>query len=116
MPKLSYITPNCCKEAKSNAVILRGNEWKSDEDVISIAPKWIVKIFEDEKCGYRLLETTVEAKFCPFCGKKLPDLELNYSIDLSKIYKFDDNYCANCNKRNSDCSCLQPEFKWKIVE
>tara|TARA_B100000614_G_scaffold262909_1_gene300434 strand:+ start:30204 stop:30536 length:333 start_codon:yes stop_codon:yes gene_type:complete len=109
MPKQTYITPKCCKEADNNAVVLSGREWESDEDAVSIKPKWVVPVFKGEYYGL------MEVSFCPFCGKDLPDVELDPTIDSSKIYKFDDDYCGNCGERNRTCSCLQPEFRWKPI-
>lgn len=84
-----------------------GIEFKYD----SVKPEWHVDGFEPDHPGSK---TSVNATHCPFCGTSVPEIELNKK-EKRKIHDSSDgNYCDSCKKRNMECQCLPPQFRWKI--
>jgi hypothetical protein len=53
---------------------------------------------------------------CPFCGTKVPDIELNPKAKRKKIYNTDSgDYCETCKERSMCCACIPPEYRWKPI-
>lgn len=75
-----------------------------------VKPTW--KVVSSGSDGDR----SFEVKFCPFCGKKLPDIEPSGSTE--KICKITDGgyYCDTCGERLRVCECLPITANWKPVE
>lgn len=111
------ISPSCCEQAKSGAIIL---EFRS-EDIYEAGlegqegkrPRWVVRCWNDE---YHCRDVK-DAQFCPFCGKKLPEIELSPNPP-APICKVTDGgyYCDTCHERLNCCQCLPPQFAWTPVE
>jgi hypothetical protein len=87
----------------------------------SLTPKWCVKgiqtlkeLYPDTKSD-EMFEVFVEINFCPFCGKKTPEIELNTKI--KKVFDTDSgDYCDTCKERSMCCKCKPAEFRWKVKE
>jgi hypothetical protein len=54
-----------------------------------------------------------EPKFCPFCGKDMPEIVLRFNPP-EKIVTCSDGgyYCDTCSKRLNECQCYPPQWKW----
>ncbi len=106
------VTPTCCLQMQVNqSVFLYFEGFEFD---VAERPKWYVKGIVDS-AGFPV-EHVVEAKCCPFCGTKVPEIVKSNLGDL-KIHKTgsgnDSGYrCGTCKKRNRECDCLPPEFHW----
>ena len=53
--------------------------------------------------------------YCPFCGTKLPEVELDPKPD-GKIYTlaYDGDYCGTCKERSMVCECRPPAASYRI--
>jgi hypothetical protein len=50
--------------------------------------------------------------YCPYCGEKLPEMELVEFPKSVKIAKYGEDYCETCKERNMNCICLPPDFAY----
>lgn len=59
------------------------------------------------------------AKFCPFCGTPLPEIErITKKKELpGRLYtpEADGDYCGTCDARSMNCTCMYPECGWRTV-
>ena len=108
MAKKIRVAPNCCEESlKHKSVFLDAPE-EAYEGRVDILPVWKTKGIRDKNYNSEFL-----AKFCPYCGKSLPEIELS-NTDVKVIQISDGgNYCDTCNERANFCSCYPVEVKWK---
>jgi len=109
------ITPGCCDKSEIHKTpYLSLFCDRLDSGLLSDSkPKWCVKSID--LVYDREFESHVEVNFCPFCGSKTPDIELNKDIS-DEIYDTDSgDYCNTCDERSMCCECLPPEFRWKVV-
>jgi hypothetical protein len=110
------ITTNCCDESKKHKVVKLQFNF---EDSYSIdlpstkKPKWLSFGFRDFSWGKH--ESYIEVNFCPFCGEKVPEIEINEKALKYMINDGDGNYCVTCGEREMCCECLPPYFRWKPV-
>jgi hypothetical protein len=120
----NLISPKCCTEVeKYKTVFLRYekdpmDDYKYEEDekgnplpfvgYKNMKPSWAAKATSEEYS----LEKWIGVEFCPHCGNKLPEIEMNLDVDQEKLANQDDDYCNTCNKRNMECRCLPPWFAW----
>ena len=53
--------------------------------------------------------------YCPFCGAKLPEVELAPK-PKGKIYTlaYDGDYCGTCDERSMACNCRPPAARYRI--
>ncbi len=109
----NYLSPQCCDEAeKTKSIFLDFVDKKDDVLHNKCKPVWS-SFGINEK--YNCL-TTFQVYYCPFCGQKVPEIELNDKIGKSKIYNSDTgDYCKTCGERSMSCECLPPEFRWKPI-
>jgi hypothetical protein len=113
MRKVEYITPNCCDKAKETKTVRLGYYLKENESKCTwkkVKPKWY--LIGDEFIYDVHFNIKVEIDKCPFCGKELPDVELNDK--KLKIVDGDEEYCDTCGERHMCCNCYPPEYRWKI--
>lgn len=114
------ITTGCCEDSLKHKIVkLKFDyDYETFESFLKLKPTWQASGFETFKRdrGNHLFEKYVEVKFCPFCGVKTPEIELNqHAIDNFKIHDSDLDYCTVCEERNMCCNCLPPEFRWKPI-
>ena len=62
------------------------------------------------------IEPGVRIDYCPWCGSKLPNLEVNPDppSPLQTAHKPDDGYCATCDERHMCCRCHPYMWAWRI--
>jgi hypothetical protein len=118
-----HLTPNCCNTVEEfKTIFLRYKDkpnFKYDEVQDKVVgdgyhnqkPTWAIKAVSNKfNC-----ETWIDASFCPHCGKSVPDIEHNPDTKDVKFANNDDDYCKTCKKRNMECECLPPWFKWRPI-
>ncbi len=120
-PKKRIVT-GCCEKSKINktpylAFPYKHEDYQGLEKLSDKKPKWCVMAAipykEDKEIEF---DGAVVVSFCPFCGEKTPDIEINTKIK-KKIHDTDSgDYCDTCRERTMYCKCLPPEFRWKVVE
>jgi hypothetical protein len=110
------VTTGCCEDSiKYKAVRLAFDfDYETFTSYDDMKPKWTVRGFKEFKYDY-VSEAYVDVKFCPFCSKEVPEIELNDSVNNKSVHNGDLDYCGTCGERNMCCSCLPPEFRWKPV-
>ncbi len=113
------VTPNCCVESTKYKIPYldfpyKHKDYEKIEFLKNKKPKWCIKgiiLLHDCDC-----ESVVEIKFCPFCSKNLPDIELNPLAKRRKIYNTDSgDYCESCQERSTCCDCLPAPFRWRPI-
>jgi hypothetical protein len=63
------------------------------------------------------IEPGVKVDYCPWCGSKLPELEVNPNppSPLQTAHKpIDNGYCATCDERHICCGCHPHTWAWRI--
>ena len=118
------ITTGCCDKSNLHKVVTLS--FNSQYDIIDNSdednhlysknkPVWKSKGFVNFR--EHILEGYIEVEYCPFCGTKVPEIEINEDVVKNhKIHESEDlNYCDTCGERNMCCECLPPEFRWKPV-
>jgi hypothetical protein len=108
------ISTGCCKEAelhKSVYLYFKYSPETFETPYEGRVPTWVVGGHDPSG-----LTAVADAKCCPFCGAKTPEIELDTErIAIAKIHDSKDgDYCVTCKERNMACSCLPPWFKWRI--
>ena len=112
------VLPSCCEKSAKHKVPFLDFLWTPYSEregfLKDRKPNWCVKgtiLIHDSD-----VESVVEIKFCPFCGKNVPEIELNPLAKRKKIYNTDSgDYCESCGKRSMCCNCLPAPFRWKPV-
>ena len=74
--------------------------------------------FPDEELGepyWTVREMEKAISYCPFCGAKLPEVELDHNPS-GKIYTLldDGDYCGTCKERSMECNCRPPAAHYRI--
>ncbi len=111
------ITTGCCEAANTHKVVTLQFPFSietMDTPYTELKPIWSSRGFQAFRGDSSMMESAVEIKFCPFCAKSVPEIELNYNVK-SNIHDSDGDYCLMCDKRNMECRCLPPVFRWKPV-
>lgn len=112
-PDETSITPGCCKKMiESEAVFMSFPESFYDGDT-ETPPVW--KIMGKVVSPYNpkvKFDGGVLAKYCPFCGKDLP--EIVKVEPPGPVCKCTDGgyYCDTCGERLMGCLCLKPDKAW----
>jgi len=128
------LVPGCCKEsiaARRPFLSLNfGLEDTGEPELVDDAiPEWtipnlewdLIKKLADECDEYNTFKahekTCIPVKFCPFCGKKLPEVRKKDSPP-EPIHTDADGgyYCGTCDERNMSCGCLPMEALFEVVE
>lgn len=114
----------CCEEAKKHKAIEFCYTDGMDYDA-GIKPVWGVMGRIDIGTRWTTeCRSRVEAKFCPFCAKPVPEIEPKPKDERpEKIQKITDGgyYCDTCGKRCNECVCApcwqawQPKQEPKVV-
>ncbi len=74
------------------------NNW---EDILS--PHWTMRA------------ASIEVYFCPFCGTKLPEVELlDHPPHPIWTSEMDGDYCGTCSERSMCCKCNPPSTAYRI--
>jgi hypothetical protein len=108
------ITTNCCEGSLNYKVVKLQFSFEDSWDLPSTKkPKWLSFGFRDLSFGKH--ESYVEVNFCPFCGEKVPEIEINEKALKYMINDGDGDYCGTCGEREMCCECLPPYFRWKPV-
>lgn len=56
-----------------------------------------------------------EVRYCPHCGKRLPDFVLKKDPP-PHLWQDQNGYCGNCGERNHACYCSHPESAWEVKD
>lgn len=102
------VSPNCCPRAKE-AVALRYYlkdiyESKGQEDK---KPRWTIRDLDNK---------TIDCDYCPFCGKKLPEIRPRQKKMKVCVVTDGGYYCDTCGNRLHACRCPPPEFAWEPTD
>jgi len=115
MSLIAFVTPNCCERAKTErAVYLRvkdgyyGQNVNRDTPVEWVTSGWSMKLLDGQ------YQSEIPASFCPFCGKKLPEI-VKRKDPPEKVITVTDGgyYCATCKERLNACQCERIEALWE---
>lgn len=122
-----FVYPDCCETArKSMTIRLRylGDSYPSAKDendiesVVNARPSWVL-LGQNYEDGSGLdLPRYFEAKCCPFCSSKMPEIRLKKKEDMpEKICRFSDGgyHCDCCGERLHACDCSPAWFCWEIA-
>jgi hypothetical protein len=84
-------------------VYVKVNGLYSDKGNRELMPKWAMN--------------GIEINFCPFCGTKVPQLQLKQPVPEG-ICKITDGgyYCGTCHQRLMNCKCHSPACAYEIKE
>lgn len=112
------VTTGCCDKSNLHKVVILSFNRRYSDDVLrysKLKPIWKSRGFIKYK--ENIFEDYIEVNLCPFCGVKVPEIEINEDVVKNhKIHESEDlNYCDTCGERNMCCECLPPEFRWKPV-
>lgn len=112
-----FVTPGCCKASGSTPVVflkIPSDFWRKERSFDEI------KVFKPTWCAYFYdsaiaLHQTVTVDNCPFCGKKLPEIDLVKRRGKVSVIIDGGYYCDTCKERLCNCKCLPMEFFWGPV-
>jgi hypothetical protein len=104
--------PVCCEKIndvgdyaiyKGPPVQLRSHDWDRETMLEFLSPHWVIR------------EIGITIEFCPFCGDKLPEVEL-MDNPAQPLWTGDPDggYCDTCTERNMCCECNPPWTAYKI--
>lgn len=116
---MTAITPACCATVKrSRAVVITMMDKETDKGWIQQPCWWldlssIYKRFPFSVPSMEDLEAQLRAKFCPFCGKDLPAIELRSGITAPVAALDMDGHCSTCHERYPSCRCLPREARFQ---
>lgn len=113
-----YLTPECCKPVQNFVAIYLKFPWGS-EDGDDSSPEWELRLEHLEAApgygGDYTRRGPAKPLFCPYCGTKLPEIEINPKPPKPLAVITDGGYyCATCEERLMSCECFAPEFAWRI--
>ncbi len=116
MCREAYLTPSCCKPVQNFVAILLSFPWDSE---YAGSPGWTLRLRHLEAApGYHrkhVRSAEDKPRFCPYCGAKLPEIELNPEPPKPLAVITDGGYyCDTCKERLIGCECYAPEFAWRI--
>jgi hypothetical protein len=117
-----YLTPGCCKAMRESRVIHCSTYTDNMGDCCYDGePHWSrsFSISEDVTIRYQgnrdEQERLFAVKFCPFCGKAVPEFEKNPKPPQPLCKVTDGGYrCDTCGKRLNECKCFSPDFIWRV--
>lgn len=103
-----WVTPGCCAAAEERVAVCLAF-WDTDFDE---APSWGLRL----ALAVRDYNFSRELPlFCPYCGKKLPEIEKD-PAPVAPLCVITDGgyYCDTCEERLMNCQCYPPEFAWRV--
>lgn len=116
--------PECCSKILECPVIYLSSTTVEGEQE---NPRWYMdceipyprnahKYLPTEEGQISLYLQPIEMINCPFCTKKLPEIELKTTKIPKKIRMITDGgyYCDCCKKRLQNCKCYPSEAKYQI--
>ena len=113
-PRDQIVFARCCDEAEKHQAPFLA--YRIDLDKVPIInieemPKWVVGVrpFSDRERHWGI--RTV--RYCPFCGKKLPDPWPRKEKPKNIHEPQDGDYCGTCTKRVRECECFPLEWHWQ---
>ena len=118
------VTPHCCEESNKSKLpyleFIYEDNYHDRGFLKDKKPVWCVKSIGSfgSKYGDETIEfeSNIPAKFCPFCGTNVPEIELNPLAKRRKIYNTDSgDYCESCGERSMCCNCIPAPFRWRPV-
>jgi hypothetical protein len=71
-------------------------------------PAWVL-VFE----GENQIKRRLAIRFCPFCGKSVPDVERNPKPPKKLSMPVEPGYCATCINRLIACTCFPLQFLFR---
>ena len=121
------VTPQCCEQARKTMAVYLAfhNRWDDesynpqDENPLpgdDWEPYWVVRAYESWRPEepWCLTSVTQEAKFCPFCGEAVPEVE-RVKAPGPVVRIQDGGYCCEeCGERADSCNCLPPDVCWRV--
>jgi hypothetical protein len=127
------LVPGCCREsiaARRPYLYLNfGRDTGEVEVVDDATPEWrvpnlewdlISKLadYDEEYDSIKAYEKTcVPVKFCPFCGKKVPEVRRKENPPAPVHSDADGGYyCGTCDERNMSCGCLPMTALFEVVD
>lgn len=100
--------PECCGDSEKIRLHYEGLAYTygiTKEEYLKTKPVW--SIMAPSGLYYSL-------KFCPFCGKELPDIQLKEELPEVCVCTDGGYYCDTCEQRLRACQCKPSEYLWEI--
>jgi len=118
--------PTCCEQIVEHPIIHLSSVTVNGEPE---SPKWFMtcetpyprNVHKDKNQKpnnqFSLCAQGIQMSRCPFCGTRLPEVELKSLRMPQKICVITDGgyYCDTCNKRLDSCRCYPSEAKYKAM-
>lgn len=116
----------CCKQGSKCVVLhhesalFHDHDYQSPEDFLQkmrvTPPLWTMHVQTFVQRHERSTSDSARIAFCPFCGTKVPGVQLR-SDPPKKICVVIDGgyYCATCEERLDACDCALPERLWEAA-
>jgi len=103
---------HCCEANKRFGVVFLvfESEVEYGNEVADSKPKW--KVVSTTSEGHS--SVFVDVKFCPLCGKELPDVVKTKELKIRRIVD-GGYYCDTCDERLHGCECDNPALEWEEV-
>ena len=115
MPNTSnnkFVSPNCCRLCNDSATVFLMVPPSFFDGDLETPPKWYIR--GKDNVGYHdERDDVIEALFCPFCAKPVPEV-VPADPGRKKICTVIDGgyYCQTCENQLHLCKCHRPEFRW----
>lgn len=103
--------PKCCSSAVYGLPDrYRSNRGYNDERLIKLG------VCSDSKNPIWKIEPGFQIYYCPWCGVKLPEVEINPDPPrpLQTANDPDNGYCATCDERHVNCQCHPYTWAWVV--
>jgi len=114
--------PGCCDESKILVTVvlgLSGNDiYENDKGQADCKPAWVIRSSFLERFDHQqwICQPRLIVKFCPHCGKPMPEIQKR-KVPLSPIANITDGgyHCDTCNERLQCCNCWPCEAHWEVA-
>ena len=112
-------SPKCCDQAYKIKLRYVTHYTEDKDYFLKTEPVWYAfDVYEyksewQEICEYSHPIGPID--FCPFCGEKLPEIQMK-KRKYKKVMTMVDNgyYCDTCDERLMNCQCHPPEIMWEV--
>lgn len=108
----TFVMPECCQTMIDTAAVVLLTPEGVEIGKLDGTPKWGVRT-GDPREGYYDTFGFKEAKFCPFCGQPVPEIERRTTDRKVMVVTDGGYYCDTCGERCNCCSCLPLAFHWQ---
>lgn len=104
--------PTCCAAMMEFPCVYMHLPWDDATDTYGLEnPEWRTQKLERVHNPWE----APPAKFCPYCGKRLPVFKKRDPKDIPKpLMAHGPHYCKTCGERNQECTCHPHETIYEL--